>query len=320
MVRQGSWILGLALCLASGSSAQERWTLRGQHAAHGPFTSRLTLERTRDEELRVEREVHYLRDDRRERRSGIVHRRHGERYSAVLTSSANLHDALVGGREGAAELHLKLSEYHTQIQSLVYDEAGSASAAGGRDQQLGSLPRRSGRLLAFSENTARNVLDGGLEVGAGVDLGSFLHVGGWRRIEVLDWIDLSPEQRQSLAQAERPSVWVRSFVRGEIKLPWRIPVAPLGVATLSVGVEPGTRFRYEIEELLPLPEDGSSILSELKLHSFRTFDLPLSVAEAELLSSPLHPIISTPPTMTRPIHASRLLRPIPRPPDRRAAR
>ena len=42
--------------------------------------------------------------------------------------------------------------------------SNAASASGGRDQDLDSIPRRQGRLLAFSENTARNVLDGGVEL------------------------------------------------------------------------------------------------------------------------------------------------------------
>lgn len=269
---------------ASSGVAQERWTLRGQHSVHGAYTSQVTLERTPHEELRVLREVHYLRDGRRERRAGIVLRRHGETYAVELPPVGNLEDGLLGRQsDDTIELTLKLSEDRTRIQALAYDARGSASASGGRDQDLDSIPRRHGRLLAFSENTVRNVLDGGLELGGGVTLANFLHVGGWKRIQIQDWIDLSPEQRQALAQAERPSVWVRSYVRGQIKLPWRIPVAPLGAATLSVGVEPGTDFRYEILELLPLPEDGDSIVSQLKKQSFRTFDLPLSVGEARTL-------------------------------------
>ncbi|MEZ6186833.1 MAG: hypothetical protein R3F62_17710 [Planctomycetota bacterium] len=267
------------LCVAS-VGAQERWTLRGEHGTRGPFTSRLTLERTAHEELRVEREVHYLRDGGTEHRAGLVHRRHGDAYTATLEPQGSLRGGLLGETPQPAELNFKLSEDRARIQSLCYAADGTSSASGERDQDLDHLPQRNGRLLAVSENAVQDVLDGGPELGAGVTVANFLHVGGWKRAQILDWIELTPDQRQALAQAERPSVWVRSFVRGEIKLPFRIPVAPLGPATLSVGVEPGTRFRYEILELLPLPEDGQSILSALKVLSFRTFDLPLTAPEA----------------------------------------
>src|SRR5690606_26680664 len=122
-------------------------------------------------------------------------------------------------------------------------------------------------LLTLAKKEGREEVSDRAHEGARLDeefgLHRFLHVGVTTGARPLRRDALSPAMASSTGPRH---VWLVTEVAGGLRAPFTTSI-PLGDATVSVGLEPGARVRYEVTDRYDLPEgitDGETLARDLK--------------------------------------------------------
>lgn len=280
------------IALAGRASAQEAWagawTLDGRHEALGAFTGKLEILRGELPSTWDVIETLELGTTKVSRKG--VGRMNGEVLEVELTSATGMAGAVGGtaGTELAERRRLTIREERDD-KLLVegFDAQGSSTAAARRGASAVRTENKGKHLLAVAkakiEEELRDRTYEGLRLGEDFALHRFLHVGVGTHIRPIRPEALTPLQREHTGERQ---VWILSEVSGGARVPLGASV-PVGGATLSVGLDPGARVRWEVTDRYPLPDgirDGETLVEDLKSLAARTFDLPLDASEALALT------------------------------------
>lgn len=281
-----TWVLGLTVILAGPARAQEwagAYDLEGRHDAMGAFSGRLEVQPAGDGFAVTEALT--FADGREVTRRGLARPAAGGLQADL--SGEGMSDVIEGGAHDTRRVSLRLDGDEVVVSGQ--DPAGASTAKGRRARRSVSdrLAEKGKHLLALAKKEVREAVDDRVHEGARLNeefgLHRFLHVGVTTGVRPLRRQALTPEMAASTGARQ---VWLVTEVAGAVRLPFTTAV-PLGDATVSVGLEPGARVRYEVTDRYDLPEgitDGETLARDLKDIAARSFDLPVDAGEALALT------------------------------------
>ncbi len=168
------------------------------------------------------------------------------------------------------------------VDSSESPDAAPADAAADAavDDDVGAIREVGRHLLALAKTELREEAVDGVDLEHRFRVSDYFHIGASTGVRLIDAPDA--DQRLTDAREGDRGFWAATSVAGGPRVPLTT-IIPLGEATISAGFTTGARLTYEVTDRYRIPDgvagpDGA--LEQLRTASSRTFDLPLTAADA----------------------------------------